>query len=133
MVLLMGLGVDISGDEEELDDVGVAVTGGHHESCETVAGDFVGIGAAVEQSLHRFDLRCVDRMEKGSPVIAAGRLVGISTLVDEIADRGDIAGAGGVSERSEFRIGPGASEEKSSDEGESHLASNLSSTFRRKV
>ncbi len=122
----MGIG---AASQKKLDDVGVAVAGGHHQSRETVAGDFVRIGAAVEERLDRFDLRFVDCVEQGSPVVAAGGLIGIRTLMDQIADRSDVAGAGGVSERRELTVRPGASEEKNREDGKSHAGSYLSSTL----
>jgi hypothetical protein len=120
-----------SAAEQELDDVGVPVAGGHHQWCEAVAGDLVGIGAAIEKRIDRLDLRFVDGMEKRSPIVAAGRLIGICTVADEVADGGNVSGPSGVGKRSEFRVR--ASDEKSGAKGESHFASLLSSTLRRKV
>src|SRR5260370_42030929 len=108
--------------QQELHDVGVAVAGGHHESREAVAGDFVRIGASVEESLNRLDLIRVNRVHEGCPAVVAGDCIGIGTLTDESADGDDVSSARCVGEGRETRVRPhAAAGEKNGDEGESHV------------
>src|SRR5260370_6273147 len=108
--------------QQELDDVGVAVAGGHHESREAVAGDFVRIGASVEESLNRLDLIRVNRVHEGCPAVVAGDCVRIGTLTDEGSDGDDISGARRVGEGRETRLRPhAAAGERNGDEGEWHV------------